>query len=99
MGRDWDGDKGGRAEWIAWLGTGTLNIEACRIGHAEPIQRTNRTSDKFCGVMNPGHLRQADELASADPAGRWPAHLSLDEAGAAALDEQSGITRSGGRAG
>jgi DNA methylase len=68
---------------FAKYGTGVLNIDACRIGHTDPEKTTTRSSDKFSGVLNggeAGHYRGDHEVASASPAGRWPAHFSLQHA-------------------
>jgi site-specific DNA-methyltransferase (adenine-specific) len=77
-------------------GTGALNIDACRIPHDEPVKTTTRTSDKFQGtVLNsrkPGHYRTENEIASADPKGRWPTNVLLDQVAAGMLDAQVGRT-------
>lgn len=91
--------RGSLKSCMAKHGTGGLNIEVCRIGRGDGGTRegeatsttryTNRGSTNF--AMKPGPR-------GGDARGRWPAHLSLDELGAAALDEQSGILTSGSRA-
>ena len=61
-------------------GTGALNIDAARVGHNDPVKLTSRTSDKFSGTLNggkAGHYRTGEEIASAAPAGRFPANLVL----------------------
>ncbi len=81
------------------FGTGALNIDACRIAHNDPQKFTTRTVGKFAGtayakdeysVTMDGGVR-----ASADPLGRWPANVLLDEEAAVLLDEQSGELVSG----
>lgn len=89
--------EGTVAENLATHGTGTLNIEACRIGTdiagwgggGRGADDAGTFNEATCGLRN-GAPRPV--------AGRWPAHLSLDEHGAAALDEQSGERKSGSRA-
>lgn len=74
-------------------GTGALNVDACRIG----------TEQRFNGAACPA----ADTFnASFDSgyegttvAGRWPANVTLDEAGAALLDSATGELTSGDVAG
>lgn len=73
-------------------GTGALNIDGCRIAHASaddlatslaknPGRKDLVTSDVYGGARPQQSVNQA---------GRWPAHLSLDEEAAAMLDAQSG---------
>lgn len=80
---------GSVAENYARWGVGILNIGECRIGHAEPVKITARTAPRYSGVsMNGGNVGgKQSVVASADPAGRWPAHVTLDEEAAAALGE------------
>ncbi len=69
------------------LGTGGLNIDACRIGGEDTrgiVGNGART-----GWNTRGGVIAGSEL------GRWPAHLSLDDFTADLLDEQSGELRSG----
>ncbi len=70
-------------------GTGALNIEACRI----------ETTDDLNGGAYSGTRRPAESPTAfvgrgigehVAPSGRWPAHVTLDEEAAAALDAQSG---------
>lgn len=71
--------------------TGALNVDACRIPHADP---TDLAESK---ARNPG---RADTVTSAvygkgrpqqrvDESGRWPANVTLDEAAAELLDAQA----------
>lgn len=75
-------------------GTGALNIDACRIGE-DVVGRGGGASGpewrENTGGMKGGEARPV--------AGRWPAHVSLDEEAAAVLDAQSGVLKSGARAG
>ena len=81
---------------IKW-GCGSLNIDACRIAHKEPTKNTKRVgrkeadvwSDNACGFDN-----EKNTVASADPKGRFPANLLLDNQTALMLDEQSGVSTS-----
>jgi hypothetical protein len=68
------------AENVLKWGTGGLNIDGCRVGHDEPFKETIRTQykdkektrDKMQGTFQNG------TMASADPAGRWPANFIHD---------------------
>lgn len=71
-------------------GTGALNIDACRAGGDACHCQTNLA---FGATKHPPRdLNQG-------PIGRWPAHVTLDEEAAAALDEQSGTRTSGSESG
>ncbi|AIT13114.1 DNA methylase [Mycobacterium phage Bipolar] len=81
-------------------GTGALNIDACRIGTSGGGTHCgNRNADGKClghgdaGKSQSGATFHADE--SAEPAGRWPTNVVLDEAQAAELDAQTGYQRDG----
>ena len=78
-------------------GTGGINVDACRIGHSDPLKTTERTAPRYSGrTMANGQVGGTQSaIASADPAGRWPANVLLDETAAALLDEQSGFLASG----
>jgi site-specific DNA-methyltransferase (adenine-specific) len=74
-------------------GTGALNIDGCRIG-------TTDYTDRSCNGL--GNSSSYDLAASRERrvngghnSGRWPANVILDESQAAALDKQSGVTKSG----
>lgn len=79
---------------LEW-GTGALNIDGCRIGSLD-AGTTARLGSGRKGEDN-GTIYGASGTydTKAHPAGRWPAHLVLDEEAAAALDEQSGVLKSG----
>lgn len=69
-----------------------LNIDECRIGTGEGIASAGGTR------RSGGILGKSEPLGGWQPTpgqGRWPAHLSLDDEAAAALDEQSGTLTSG----
>ena len=78
-------------------GTGGLNIDGCRIEHNEKIKTTQRRgrqnaivmTDSSCGFDN-----TKNNIASANPEGRFPANVILDEEAGRMLDEQSGISQS-----
>lgn len=79
-------------------GTGALNIDGCRIGMSDQDRAVvdNRSG---VGPIAPegAFLRgvgQRDGLFKSAPGGRWPANVALDEHQAAALDEQSGVSKS-----
>ncbi len=80
------------AQSVLTHGTGALNIDGCRIEHANEADLATSLS------KNPG---RSDAVTSGvygadrpqqrvNTSGRWPANVVLDESQAAALDEQSG---------
>jgi site-specific DNA-methyltransferase (adenine-specific) len=75
-------------------GTGALNIDACRIGETVETWPKSR-SYPFGGPVTYGSKNAPTEATQAAPAGRWPPNVALDESQAAALDEQSGVRKSG----
>jgi len=86
---------------LKW-GTGGLNIDACRINHNEEIKTTKRIGRKDALVMTNescGFDNTKNTMASADPKGRFPANIILDEEAGEILDEQSGISKSSGGSG
>jgi len=72
-------------------GTGALNIDGCRIGSTVETWPASRSYAP--GQMQPGHVGETVETGPA-PAGRWPANVAFDEAAAAMLDAQSGVSSS-----
>jgi DNA modification methylase len=82
---------------LVW-GTGGLNIDGCRVGtDGGGTNCANRGSDGECaghpsanGSLGGGVMRHAANGS----AGRWPANIVLDGAAAAALDKQSGVSKS-----
>lgn len=82
-------------------GTGALNIDGCRV--AVPTDDVsyarNCSGDRgHAGTRAALKIGTTDIRAgggTANAAGRWPAHLSLDEEAAAMLDAQSGTLVSG----
>lgn len=82
---------------LKW-GVGAINIDACRIAHNEPTKNTTRNGRKTAGVWTDnacGFDNTKNTVASADPKGRFPANLILDEQTTLFLDEQTGILKSG----
>lgn len=79
-------------------GTGALNIDGCR------VEVTDRAAyeAKCASVVGLGSNRNGAAYGewtgaredSASPVGRFPANVVLDESQAAALDEQTGVSRS-----
>lgn len=83
--------KGTLVENVLKLGTGALNIDACRIPTADKLERKlGKSTESDSGWKSTNR----SEIAGKD-GGRWPAHVVLDEEAAALLDTQSGITKSG----
>jgi site-specific DNA-methyltransferase (adenine-specific) len=82
---------------VARWGTGAINVEGCRIAAADAhtVGRTNSGGKGGSGVYGESKLYDS----AAHSSGRWPANLTLDEEAAAMLDAQSGVLKSGGRAG
>jgi len=85
------------AENVLKWGTGGIDIDGGRIGHNEPLKETNRQKNmgnswdsSNCGLRN-----NPNNIASANPQGRFPANVILDEEAGAMLDEMSGTLKSG----
>lgn len=72
-------------------GTGSLNIDGCRIGTGS-TRRSNTAEMGYHG----GNL--AASYATGSDGGRWPANVILDEHMAAVLDGQSGVSKSSANA-
>lgn len=86
------------AENVLTHGTGALNIDGCRIAaSAEDFAKLSAGVDairKRGGSMENLWANHSDlsGASPANPAGRWPANVILDESQAAELDRQSGVT-------
>jgi len=81
---------------LKW-GTGGINIDACRIKHNEKVKETNRKERQSkTWKEGSGFKNEQVTLASANPQGRFPANIILDEEAGKMLDIQSGITLSKG---
>ena len=81
-------------------GTGALNIDGCRIAaSAEDFAKLSAGVEAIRnrgGSMDNSWKNSSDlsGASPANPAGRWPANVILDESQAAELDKQSGVTTS-----
>jgi len=83
--------KGTVAANVLEHGTGALNIDASRIeGEPTPVNRLEEWSG-FGQKVRPTYSQTMNTK------GRWPANVILDEHMAGALDEQSGVLKSGAR--
>ena len=107
------------AQNVLTYGTGSLNIDACRINASgqSPEPPTSQGDGRSSRGGNTTSQREATRTGDAsadrryterggtnfaplpgvrggDPAGRWPANVVLDGPMAAALDEQSGVSKS-----
>lgn len=69
-------------------GTGAINLDACRVQYLSEDDRNQTRVPGRDGVGRTG------EIFDPSPRGRFPANVILDESQAAALDEQSGTTKS-----
>ncbi|QZD96942.1 DNA methylase [Mycobacterium phage Thresher] len=80
-------------------GTGALNIDACRIEYEQGGSlATNPSLRSGISGGNGGHIFPTEtgrRVVTPHASGRWPTNVVLDEAAAAALDEQSGTLKSG----
>lgn len=82
------------AENVVKWGTGAINIDECRI---EGKPRTTHANGNFQSKTVVNNLYQHGLIAGvqlSEPEGRWPANIMFDEEAAAALDEQSGQSKS-----
>lgn len=90
------------AQNVLEYSTGGLNIDGCRI----QVNKDDAEAMKRCNTPGSGRMKKGGSpigtFARSSPTGeldtmqgRWPANVVLDEEAAQALDEQSGITKSG----
>lgn len=78
-------------------GVGGLNINDCRIEHNEAVKTTKRGERQSeTWKEGSGFKNEVNDLASANPKGRFPANIIFDEESAVILDEQSGTSTSKG---
>ncbi len=87
------------ANVLKW-GTGAINVDGCRIAHAEVLVRPPLSTNKHEGYQRPWNsdpdareemaARKAESADKAQNLGRFPANLVLDEEAAEMLDEQVG---------
>lgn len=89
------------AENVLRWGTGALNIDGSRIAaSAKDFAKLSAGVDAIRerGGSMENSWKNSSDLSGANPAnpaGRWPANVILDESQAAELDRQSGVTTSG----
>lgn len=89
--------RGTVAANVLAYGTGAINIDASRVPASD-----SQLAEKYASVQNAGarsnsvYGDDSRDRAGAEPhaAGRFPSNVLLDESQAAALDEQSGTSRS-----
>lgn len=86
---------------LKW-GTGAINIDGCRIKYTSEsdLETTKAANQRFIKSNNENFTsgwKQSSQIkfANDESKGRWPANIILDEQAAFALDEQSGILKSG----
>lgn len=83
-------------------GTGALNIDACRTATAT-ADDYGRSTTRADGSRSTSHevfgVDTRTDPTAAHDRGRWPTNVVLDDSQAAALDEQSGILKSGAYSG
>ncbi len=81
------------AENVLTHGTGALNIDGSRIGYQSgEVDFTKEQKQSTTATVNFGGAKPGDVVQMFKPAGRWPANVILDEAMAAELDRQSGVS-------
>ena len=91
---------------LKW-GTGGINIDDCRIEYdmtdtnpaTNPLYRKENGYKIMCGNDNDGssfRIKPEPMEMNVNNRGRFPANVILDEEAGRMLDEQSGITKSGG---
>jgi hypothetical protein len=92
---------------LVW-GTGGLNIDGCRVPSQDGYEKawdrpvsTNIGAGGQGNYISDGSQHTIDISNNKPEGGRWPANIVLDGAAAAALDQQSGVSKSssGGRSG
>jgi site-specific DNA-methyltransferase (adenine-specific) len=86
--------KGSLKNNLVVYGTGGLNIEATRIPFGDESVDLERRQINF-DRMGYGGAQNTDGVPLYKSGGRWPANVVLDESQAAALDEQTGVLKSG----
>ena len=82
--------RGTVADNVARWGVGGLNIDGCRVAYEG---KAPTGSGNESNVVVYGHYKGTGGNETS-PLGRWPANVILDEEAAAALDAQSGVTKS-----
>jgi len=93
--------EGTTAENVLKWGVGGMNIDATRVqyGDSENIDFSKIHEQKTASYEESGwsgHVAKVgSKIQSYKPSGRWPANVILDEESALAVDQQSGIQKSG----
>ena len=75
---------------LKW-GTGGINVDGCRIGTEDNLNGGGYSK----GFKGSSFQAYGAKLDFKQPEGRFPANIILDEEAAKALDNQSGVSRSG----
>ena len=96
--------KGTVANNVLEHGTGGINIDGCRVGFVSDGDKKEATEKnqhkKFDSKMGTNEVYgdySMLEPQNYDAVGRFPANIIFDEEAGKILDEQSGITKSGGK--
>lgn len=83
------------AENIIKWGCGAINIDGSRIDTDDKISSVTNQNINGAAFKSDNSEKERDTVYNQHPQGRWPANIILDEEAAQALDEQSGILKSG----
>jgi DNA modification methylase len=84
------------ADNVTTWGVGAINIDGCRV-EASVDDYNHTGNENYTGDRRIySHYSQNGKQIAPHPSGRWPANVILDEYAAEALDEQSGVSKSGG---
>jgi len=78
--------RGTVADNVAQWGVGGLNIDGCRVGDEDRLQKPVGNLTSIGSTRNHSHGEPRPVC------GRWPSNVILDEDAAAALDAQSGVS-------
>lgn len=73
-------------------GTGAINIDACRIATEEDTGRAQGSDIRGGNWVS--STRESSYVSVGSPAGRFPANVLIDDEAGAAIDAQTGVTRS-----
>jgi len=86
--------RGTVADNVAQWGTGGLNIDGCRVGD-DVVGWQGAQGGSADVTQSQGRNYRMNAGEPRPVSGRWPANVILDEDAAAALDAQSGVSKSG----
>ena len=86
--------RGTVADNVAQWGVGGLNIDGCRVGD-DVVGWQGAQGGSADVTQSQGRNYRMSAGEPRPVSGRWPANVILDEEAAAALDEQSGVLKSG----